>query len=139
MCMYKTHDQHMNTNGIRIAAAIMAISALAGCGGSRSASAINYASASSIAAGLNTGGFTCTAWTPEPAAIGPTQAGNCQHNGTQVEVATFATADQMTKVLAAFASMGVGTGYVSGDTWMVTPAATSEAPAVQKILGGTVK
>ncbi len=130
----------MNTNGIRIGAMIVAISALAACGGGgSSAGGINYASASSIATGLSAGGFTCTAWTPEPGAIGPTEAGNCQHNGTQVEVATFATADQMTKVLAAFASMGAGTGYVSGGTWMVTPASPSEEPAVQKILGGTVK
>jgi hypothetical protein len=68
-----------------------------------------------------------------------------------VEVATFATADQMTTVIAANAPGaprlrqgrvgGLCTGYVQGDTWMVTPGAgdRAQAAAVQKIVGGTVK
>jgi hypothetical protein len=152
--MSRTKGHVMNR---RINAAFLSLSVLgvAGCGGggggNGTAKSVDYTSASSIATALDANGFTCTAWTPEPSAIGPKEAGNCQHDGTNVEVATYATADQMTADIAANDPGaprlrqgrvgGLCTGYVQGDTWMVTPGAgdRAQAAAVRKIVGGTIK
>jgi len=117
-----------------------AVLALAGCGGG-----VDFTSATSIAAALNAGGFTCIAWTPESVSTGPKEAGSCDHgDGTTIEVATFASADQLKSALAVFGSALTGAdsgGYVLGDTWFVTPGLgdKAQATAVQKILGGTVQ
>jgi hypothetical protein len=127
---------------IRSALLSATVLVVAGCGSGDggSTSGVDYTSASSIATALNAGGFSCTAGTPEPAAIGPTQAGSCQHDGAQVQVATFASAAMMAKAMTALTAVGgLGNGYVRGDTWIVTPGSAANAPAAQKILGGTVE
>jgi hypothetical protein len=140
-----------------ISAALLSLCVLgvAGCGGAGegngTAKGVDFTSARSIATALDAHGFTCTEWTQEPSAIGPKEAGNCQHDGTDVEVATYATADQMATVIASNAPGaprlrqgrvgGLSSKYVQGDTWMVSPGAgdRAQAAAVQRILGGTIK
>ena len=129
----------------------VAVIALAGCGGgaaesgatkSGAANGVDYSSAQSIAAALDAGGFGCTGWTPNPAAIGTKESGSCAHGGTNVTVSTFTSAAKMESLLEsaknAFGGKVSGPS-VQGPAWLVALDDEAQAPAVQKILGGSIK
>ncbi len=129
----------------RVTAALVTVSvlALAGCGGSDSATrSVDYTSAASIASALDKGGFDCTVWTPNPAAVGPRESGSCAHGATTVTVSTFRSAEQMQSLLdsakKAFGAKASGPS-VQGPAWLVTLDDKAQAPAVQKILGGSIR
>jgi len=122
---------------------LLAAGSLTGCGGG--GTKVDTSSASAIAAAMDKGGFTCTGWKANPAAVGPKESGSCDHGGTAITVSTFESADQMKRVVDSISKAfgqdpaASGTGAVIGDAWMVTPGDASQGAAIQKIIGGTVK
>jgi hypothetical protein len=133
----------MKWSGVALVA--VAILALSGCGGGGDQNKpveVDYTSAQSIGAALDKGGFACTNWTPNPAAVGPKDSGTCSHGATTINVSTFASKDQMKSLLdsarKAFGAKATGPS-VQGDAWLVTLDDKTQAPAIQKILGGTIK
>lgn len=127
-----------------LALALIVVIALA-FGGSQgnsggTAKDVDYTSASSIAKAIDAGGFTCTAWTPNPQAIMVRESGSCTHGSTDITVSTYNDANQMQQFDKLLKDSGLASGViVEGDQWQVNANDKDQATAVQKIVGGTVK
>jgi len=117
---------------------MVAVLALASCGGNGEAAGVDYTSARAIATALDAGGFECTGWTPNDGVIGAREDGYCTHSEGTVSVTTFDSAEQMQAMNDAVAAFMSGVP-VQGETWQVSSRDEAQAVAVQKILGGSIQ
>jgi hypothetical protein len=141
-------DPEVSIRPFRLTTAAALLLAVTGC--SRHPAAVGTAPASTtppvaatsqaLAARLNTGGYTCTGYTPNPDLQLGREGGYCTHGGKRIAVTTYATAAQQDTAKKIIDGSGLASGWsVVGDRWLVSgipdrPGADTAA----RILGGAV-
>jgi hypothetical protein len=131
----------------QLAALALIAATLNGCGGSGDkpkAATTDYSDPASIASALDKGGFACTSFAINSAAVGPKASGDCQHGDASVSISVFDSAAQRDRVLKtaqeAFGASGDASGTAAVDgAWLVTTQSAEQVQQVQKVIGGKIQ